>query len=148
MTAKLQELNFEADFRQLSALANLLLIREGDQLDPDATNNFEELGDLTDDASVDTIRTDVLSLAQNESLRKRFLDRIAELFAKDAGGLHVSCTAIRENEKEERVDVWIARNSGIIKADGSIEKPVSDLIAKLKQVLPAASAGNAGKIYI
>ena len=88
----------QIDWREFTALACLLSLRNSGQLDPHAIDDEEDLDELdrfhSDDASVVTTSTDLIAQAEPDGLKKRFLDRLAELLAKEKGGTHVASAVI------------------------------------------------------
>ncbi|SMR61076.1 unnamed protein product [Zymoseptoria tritici ST99CH_1E4] len=107
---------------ELATLINLLFLRAGNVINSAAPENFGLDADLdTDDGdgddssdsevSANTAQRDELSQAHGH-LRRRFLNRLAELFAAERNGRFVTAAVFREEEHEARVDVWLARNNG------------------------------------
>jgi hypothetical protein len=73
----------------------------------------DELGLVDDEDIAHTTDQDQLRQPQaRDKLRKRFLDRFAELFAAERNGHFVAAAVLREAECEDRVDIWLARNNG------------------------------------
>jgi hypothetical protein len=81
------------DRQRFSALANLLSIRQGKQVE------LLPLDDVQPDSGGD------------RKLKMRFLDRFAELVSCEPGSEHVSCAMLREGEGG--AEIWVARNDGI-----------------------------------
>ena len=111
-----------------NALANLLSLRNGGQVEP-ASLPDDVLDDDSnkdwDAASVDT--TVPLKIADSgyNKLKRKFLDCLAEFAANLKNGKTVACTAMKE--AEDNVTVWIARNEGF----PDQEKPLFDKLGAL-----------------
>jgi len=104
----------------LATLIDLLSLRAGKPIQPAI---FDAVGIDSDDLAQDGHdSSDALESGNAadqsgqqrpfDSLMKRFLDRIAELFAAERNGSFVSAAILREVEREDRIDIWIARNNG------------------------------------
>jgi hypothetical protein len=108
----------------LTNLINLLALRAGSPIRPAVSDTLEqglsagsgsgdELGLVDDEDFAHTTDQDQLRQPQaRDKLRKRFLDRFAELFAAERNGHFVAAAVLREAECEDRVDIWLARNNG------------------------------------
>src|SRR5436190_14275156 len=94
----------DVDQGKFLALTDLLSLRNGGQLEPD----FDEPTD--DDSNVsdsDTARPERLSYSGHERLKKKFLDRFAELVSCRKGRTHVCCAAM--SEEQNVVRIWVSR---------------------------------------
>ena len=134
----------QIDWREFTALACLLSLRNSGQLDPHAIDDEEDLDELdrfhSDDASVVTTSTDLIAQAEPDGLKKRFLDRLAELLAKEKGGTHVASAVIRDESQEgRRVDIWVARNCGFEKCRGTVKTADEVLLEKVRMALGSHS---------
>jgi hypothetical protein len=108
----------------LTNLINLLALRAGSPIRPAVPGTLEqglsagsgsgdELGLVDDEDFAHTTDQDQLRQPQaHDKLRKRFLDRFAELFAAERKGHFVAAAVLRESDCEDRVDIWLARNNG------------------------------------
>jgi hypothetical protein len=108
----------------LTNLINLLALRAGSPIRPAVPDTLEqglaarsesgdEFGLVDDEDFAHTTHQDQLRQSQAlDKLRKRFLDRFAELFAAERNGHFVAAAVLREAECEDRVDIWLARNNG------------------------------------
>ena len=140
-----RQLKSEFAFVQVSSLANLLSLRNGGGLDPASVDDFDELDDQVDDdlqSCADTTIADLLVSNRDDGLRQQFLNRLAELLARDKGGSYVSCAALRENETEERVDIWVARNCGFKKRSETSDDDDNILLKTLETTLSLISKGE------
>lgn len=118
----------DLNYTSFHALANLLSLRNGGQVEPasyleEATKN--DCDDEWGTASVDTRRADKISDSGHDRLRRKFLDCLAEFAANRKDARSVACTAMKENE--DSVTLWIARNEGFSK----VEEPVFDRLGEL-----------------
>lgn len=140
-----RQLEPEFAFSQVSSLANLLSLRNGGGLDPASVDDFDELDDQVDDelqSCADTTIADRLASNRDDGLRQQFLNRLSELLARDKGGRYVSCAALRENETEERVDIWVARNCGFKKRSETSDDDDNVLMKTLETILSLVSEGE------
>ena len=141
----------QVDWREFTAFACLLALRNEGQLDPQATDGVDELNELdglSDDNandSVDTMSTDLIAQAKPDCLRKKFLDRLAELLAKEKGGTHVSSAFMKDEIHGGRVDIWVARNCGFEKGTGTVKTADEVLLDKLQVALESCSQPCSGK---
>ncbi|KAL3423505.1 hypothetical protein PVAG01_05252 [Phlyctema vagabunda] len=107
------------DGPQFIALASLLTLRNGGQIEPASLpdNDLEanSSGDESDTGSLDTLRPQRISKSGHGILKRKFLDALAELAANKKGGRFVACSAMRE--EEDSVTIWIARNEGFQQVD-------------------------------
>ena len=141
----------EFAFTQVSSLANLLSLRNGGGLDPASVDDFDELDDqMADDlrSCADTTAAELLTSNQNDALRQQFLNRLSELLARDKGGSYVSCAALRENETEGRVDIWVARNCGLKKRSELSDDDDNVLLRTLERTLISVSEREHGSAPI
>jgi len=97
-------------------------MRNGGQLEP--LDNFDAVHhDSTDESedeaasqhTDDTTRPQQLTVSSKYNLRKRFLDRFAEVLSKKKDARHVACAVMQE--QEDRVRIWVARNEGFDQSD-------------------------------
>jgi hypothetical protein len=113
-----------------TALANLLALRNGGQVEPaslpDDDLEGNDSGEESDTGSIDTSRPQRISKSRHGRVKRKFLDSLAELAANKKGGHSVACSAMRE--EEDSVTVWIARNEGFQKADELFFQKLSDLL--------------------
>lgn len=103
-------------------LNNLLSLRNGGPIGLAGASDIRldtngEIDIDADDTSRDSEKCDVIAgnsadTATIEKLRRRFLDRLAELFAAGRNGTSVTAAMLREVEREDHVDIWLARNNG------------------------------------
>ena len=137
-------LKSEVNWREFTSFACLLSLRNGGQLDPTAVDGVDELDELDDinnddSESVKTTSTDLIVQPKLDGLRKRFLDRLAELLANERGGTHVSSAIMSDQIHGERVDIWVARNCGFEKRNGSVKTADEALLDKLQLALRSCS---------
>lgn len=104
------------------ALTSLLSMRNGGQLEP--LDNFDTSHDHSTDESEDevasqytddTTRPRQFTASSKDNLRRRFLDRFAEVLSKKKDARHVACAVMQE--QEDRVRIWVARNEGFDHSD-------------------------------
>lgn len=69
-------------------------------------------GEVTEE---DTEHPEHISHATSRELRKRFLDRLAEVIAYRKGGAHVASTALIESV--DSVSIYMAKNDGFDEVD-------------------------------
>jgi hypothetical protein len=116
---------------QFVALTNLLSLRNNGQVEP--TSIYEEpdpderTHDGDDSESIDTSVGQQLSGSGNDTLKRQFLDDVAEFAAKEHGVRFVACTAMRE--REEDVTILIARNTPFEPSDFELFDKFSDLVS-------------------
>jgi hypothetical protein len=119
------------DQNQFLALTNLLSLRNNGQVEP--TLIYEESGsderayDNDDSESIDTSVGQQLSRSGNNTLKKQFLDDMAEFAAKEHGARFVACTAMREREQD--VEILIARNTPFEPSDFEFFDKFSNLVS-------------------
>jgi hypothetical protein len=122
----------ELNKAHFNAFANLLHLRHGGQVDSAALSNDVLADDHDVDwdvASVDTNKAHPISASGHMSLKRKFLDCLAELAANKKDGKTVSCTAMKETE--DCVTIWIARNEGFPEKDKAVFDKLSLLLSKL-----------------
>lgn len=74
--------------------------------------------DYLDSLDIDNASTDTALLAVGDkALREKFLNSISELLAHTKGGEHVTAAALRE--KEDAIEIDIARNTGFGREDNN-----------------------------
>jgi hypothetical protein len=113
------------DKSQFHALANLLSLRNGGQvepsfwsdsvLEPDWNAHDSEDGCAT---SMDTHLAQQISSSGHVPLKQRFLDCLAEFAANKKGGKAVTCSVMEEGE--DSVIIWLARNDGFKDTEQSV----------------------------
>jgi hypothetical protein len=98
--------------RILSLLNSNTITAPEEPLQPDQEVNDDDAADYDDDLDQDFKSIDAEPLtANNEALRRKFLDCVCELLAHTKGGSFVTAAALRE--KEDEVEVDIAQNNGL-----------------------------------
>jgi hypothetical protein len=114
------------------ALANLLSLRNGGQVEPSSLSDMllEDAWDSDDNGDGDTPSIDTrfahqISDSGHGKLKRRFLDCLAEFAANKKGGIAVACSAMKE--AEDNVVIWIARNEGFL----DVDRPVFDKLGKM-----------------
>lgn len=90
--------------------------------DPD-----ERTHDGDDSESIDTSVRQQLSGSGNDTLKRQFLDDVAEVAAKEDGACVVARTAMRE--REDDVTILIARNTPFEPSDFEFFDKFSDLVS-------------------
>ncbi|KAF7122850.1 hypothetical protein CNMCM5793_000960 [Aspergillus hiratsukae] len=96
----------------LSLLNPYTSTASGKYSQPDQVADDEDGEDFDDDIDQDFISVDAQPLSANsEVLRQKFLDCVCELISHTKGGKFVTAAALRE--KEDEVEVDIARNNGL-----------------------------------
>jgi hypothetical protein len=106
-----------------SSLVCLLSLRVKAHQVPNAESSLceEEAQDCNDNDGVtekETEHPEYLSHATSRELKKRFLDRFAEVIAYRKGGSHVASTAFIETA--DSVSIYIAKNDGFDRRDQEI----------------------------
>lgn len=127
---------------QFIALTNLLSLCNNGQVEP--TSIYEEpdpnerTHDGDDSESIDTSVRQQLSGLGNDTLKRQYLDDVAEFAAKEDGARFVACIAMRE--REEGVTILIARNTPFEPSDFAFFDKFSDLVSRwsLHQHTPLA----------
>lgn len=115
-----------------NALANLLSLRNGGQVEPASLPDDVLQADFNDDwdaASVDTRKAHQISDSGHNRLKRKFLDCLAEFAANMKSGKTVACTAMKE--AEGNVTVWIARNEGFLDQEKPLFSKLSALLSSL-----------------
>lgn len=98
----------ESDETQLATLAAIARV-EQQQREPIPTRVYREADERDSDAETDNI--DLLARSGYGKLKKRFLDRLAEVFARRKAPVNfVSCTALVEDKRVDRVTIYVSRN--------------------------------------
>ena len=109
----------EAEETHLTTLANVACVLQQQRQPIDCTIGNcrdDENDDSASDAATDIV--EVLAETNNCALKKRFLDRLAEIFSRTKVPINsVSCTAMCEEEEEDRLTVFVARNTKFEKVD-------------------------------
>jgi hypothetical protein len=129
--------SFDWNFPGLSrthfnALANLLSLRSGGQVEPASIADEpleEDRDDDWDVASDDTRNAHQLSDSGHSRLKRKFLDCLAEFAANRKSGKTVACTAMKE--AEDNVTIWIARNEGFPDQENLLFNKLSELLSRL-----------------
>jgi hypothetical protein len=145
---ELEGLN-EAHF---AALASLLSLRNGGQLEPETVDDsIDADADADADADEDIEHISVCDATEDllaeasctpEQLKTQFLDRLAEVISTRKGGYYVASVAMREMER--RTTIFVALNSPFRSEDtkffrtiekclsaGSDPKAISDAIGNI-----------------
>jgi hypothetical protein len=116
---------------QFVALTNLLSLRNNGQIEPtsiyEQSDSDERTYDGDDSESVDTSVGQQLSGSGNNTLKRQFLDDVAEFAAKEHGARFVACTAMREREVD--VEILIARNTPFEPSDFEFFVRFGDLVS-------------------
>ncbi|KAF2434947.1 hypothetical protein EJ08DRAFT_385470 [Tothia fuscella] len=99
----------EAKFR---AFTSFLQLQNGGQVEPKSCL-VTPPDDLEDDT--DTLTPQQLSGLNCDELKKRFLDRIAEIASRDAGGSFVAAAVLVDGENG--TELLLARNQGFAYKD-------------------------------
>ncbi|KAK3046078.1 hypothetical protein LTR09_012416 [Extremus antarcticus] len=107
-----------AALEDLATYIDLLSLRAGSPFDntcPEAIDLVEEDEPSDLEACANTARQDDLSESRG-NLRERFLNRLSELFAAERNGRSVTAAVLREVERDNHVEIWLARNDGFGKS--------------------------------
>ncbi|KAK2758341.1 hypothetical protein FQN54_004189 [Arachnomyces sp. PD_36] len=114
---------------EFHALSNALRLRSGGQLEPTTITHLgaEEEHESDDDAPSDAPAL-ISDFSAHEHLKKRFLNRLAELAANEKKSGAVACTALRD--LGERCVVWAAMNEGYKAEDGIFFKRVGGMLGR------------------
>ncbi|KAL6307475.1 hypothetical protein BKA93DRAFT_893568 [Sparassis latifolia] len=118
------------DEEQFIALVNLLSLRNGGQLDAgsgedDVLNHSDEV-DIDDG---DTVHPHLMSGVDDDCLKRKVLDRMAEVASRDKGGRQVSCAILQE--KDDAITIYLSRNEGFDKTDKDFFKKTEKLLAAI-----------------
>jgi hypothetical protein len=89
----------------------------------------EQLDVDSDSGSVDTTQPQPISQSGHDTLKRKFLNCLAECAANKKGGQSVACSAMKE--AEESVTIWITRNEGFQEHGKSIFDRVAGCLSKL-----------------
>ena len=122
------------DEAKLTSLACLVSLRaKGHQVSNEDHTPLEE--DEVEDtiSEADTEHPACIARSNREELKKRFLDRLAEIVSYRKGGPHVASTALVENRHS--VSVYIAKNDGFSEAEREELKGIFHAISNLKSGL-------------
>jgi hypothetical protein len=116
---------------QFVALTNLLSLRNNGQVEPTSIYEESDPDERTDDGddseSIDTSVGQQLSGSGNDTLKRQFLDDVAEFAAKEHGARFVACTVMREYEED--VEILIVRNTPFEPSDFEFFDKFSDLVS-------------------
>ena len=126
-----------------NALANLLSLRNGGQVEPASLPDDvleEDCNDDWDAASVDTSKAHQISDSGHNRLKRKFLDCLAEFAANMNSGKAVTCTAMKESE--DNVTVWIARNEGFPDQEKPLFNKLSALLSRLSCIKGTCSSAR------
>ncbi|CAI7607135.1 unnamed protein product [Penicillium bialowiezense] len=94
--------------------------------DDEITDDDEDYDDSPD---TDNTSTDTAVLAvSDEALREKFLNSISELLAHTKGGKHVTAAALRE--KEDSIEIDIARNTGFGREDNNFLSSLARFLSR------------------
>ena len=132
------------------SLVSLLSLRNGGQLEhssSDLSDPGDEPGDSNSVNSSDSIINNPVSEGKYDALRKRFLDRLAELFSQEDDPRFVVAAAMRELPSDEGVDVYMARNHGFHK-EGRLRKEDEDMFNIIQEALGKVSLRASGELSI
>ena len=86
----------------------------------------------------DTESPECISTSTSGELKKRFLDRLAEVISYRKGGTHVSSTAL--DEKVDSISVYMARNDGFYDDDKEKLPVLLKLISDTRESMFATSS--------
>ncbi|KAH8806868.1 hypothetical protein DL96DRAFT_1763937 [Flagelloscypha sp. PMI_526] len=124
------------------ALTSLLSLKNGGQLDPldqvslemeaeelDEADDDDEEGSISSTLSGDTTSPQRISQSSGSQLKKRFLDRLAEVLAHEPGALYVSCAVMQEYE--DHVVVRVACNQGFKKSDRKFLRSFETIVSEI-----------------
>lgn len=104
---------------EFQALSNALRLRSGGHLEPTfaqiGSEEKLEANDETDNDAASDLVNLISDFSDHVRLKKRFLDRLAELAANEKKPGAVACAAMREFDGP--VVVWISRNEGFEERD-------------------------------
>lgn len=130
---------------RFAALANLLSLRNGGQLEPqeeldDCIDAFGQAddGDLDNLDDAGTNHPAQIAYSGHPLLKKHFLDRLSELHSRRKGGYDVVCSALREEEDGAQIQVTI--NTPFDEAD-------KQFMEILQRLLPAISSATSTVTY-
>lgn len=126
---------------EISTLVKLLALRGGGAI-PIAVDETSDAHGMNDDdgASVDTTEQDALAQEGDTWLKKRFLNRLSEVLSAQKTGRFVAAAVMREDERENCVDVWVARNCGF---PGARDKK---MVRRIENSLNEMAKGNLGGV--
>ena len=86
--------------------------------------------DLASDAGTDEL--DVLVQSNHDDLKKRFLDRLAEVFAMQKRPVNfVSCTSMKEDTPNRKVTINVTRNASFKNIDCKFRDELALNLGKL-----------------
>ena len=135
--------NAGVDRSNFQSLAILLSLRNGGQLAyPDPSDEAAETESVT---SVDTCANNLLSGEDHDAVQKRFLDRLAELFAREKDYKYVVATALIERPSDEGIIIYMARNHGFHK-NGVLLEDERKLIRTIEETLSKTSQQASGEL--
>ena len=108
---------FRWDDAQLTSLINLLAMRSSTELDPNMDGSLKDEDEVIEQTEDDakTSSPALISGVDPGDVKRRFLDRLAEVLSKDKGGTHVSCAVLKEESGS--ITVFASRNSAFDKVD-------------------------------
>lgn len=121
------------DESRFRALTSLFRLRNGGQLEAPV----EDSGELQYDAAIinsstveeddgDSIGPQTFTNFDEKELKRRFLDRVAELVSNVRGGPHVAGTLLVE--WPEKTEILVAKNGGCFKGDRDLLETLQTLI--------------------
>lgn len=127
---------------QFAALANLLSLRNGGQLEPqveldDCVETFRQ-ADISDLDDADTNHPAQIADSGHPRLKKHFLDRLSELLSRRKGGYDVVCSVMRE--REDDVQINVTKNTPFDETDRQFMKA-------LERLLPATPSATGTVTY-
>ncbi|KAK1749421.1 hypothetical protein QBC47DRAFT_355084 [Echria macrotheca] len=121
------------DRARFEALTKLLRLRHQGQVEP--PTQFEDDGEQDDDAQgpdemdCSSVKASPPTDLEAGRLRRRFLDRLAELIADQKGGRHVAATAM--SVAPDRVKVTVAKNDKFRATDMEFLERVQSLLRQI-----------------
>ena len=133
---------------EFTALAHLLSLRNDGAIDPpsfDDSEDSEYVCESETEASNSTVCPGLLSSFGDESILRRFLDRLSEILAVEKGGRFVAAAVLRESEKEESVEIWVARNSAFRAEDREL---LTTIEKKWTAIAKGGAGGNSAACYV
>lgn len=113
---------------KFTALAHLLSLRNNGATESPAVKSFESADyvlESSSEASTCTTCPELLSSSREDGILRRLLNRLSELLAVEKRGPFVSAAMLREDEKEDCADIWVARNSGFSEKDHSLMNTIA-----------------------
>ncbi|KAG6330496.1 hypothetical protein ID866_8592, partial [Astraeus odoratus] len=131
--------------KEFISLANLLSLRNGACLGP---------RDRRDDETEDDMDSVHVFTGEENDLKRRFLDRFAEVMSRDKGGKHVASVALSESRNELNLDVssdtekatlLVARNEEFKDVDRNFCHKAEKLMATIAKTTLGGTKDNAAE---